>query len=92
MFEQIATRDGAGGRERWSMGEAVIIVIPKPGKDPSLCSFYWPISLLNVDVKILAKVLANRLNTVITHLSTLTKRDLCQAGALTQTSGDSLPI
>lgn len=51
-----------------SMGEAVIIVIPKPGKDSSLCPSYRPISLLNVDAKILAKILANRLNMVITAL------------------------
>lgn len=51
-----------------SMSRAVIIVIPKPGKDPDLCSSYRPISLLNVDAKILAKVLATRLNTVILSL------------------------
>lgn len=47
-----------------SMSDAVIVVISKPGKDPTLYSSYRPISLLNVD----AKILANRLNTVITAL------------------------
>lgn len=50
------------------MGEVVIVVIAKPGKDPFLCSTYLPISLLNVDAKLLAKILANRLNTVINAL------------------------
>lgn len=52
----------------YSLSEAVIVVIPKPGKDSSLCSSYRPISLINVDAKLLAKVLAMRLNTVITAL------------------------
>lgn len=47
-----------------SMQEAQIIVLPKPGKDPHYPESYSPISLLQVDIKILAKILASRLNTV----------------------------
>lgn len=36
-------------------------MIPKEGKDSTAPPSYHPISLLNVDIKILAKILANRL-------------------------------
>lgn len=51
-----------------SMREAFIVLIPKPGKDPALPESYRPISLLQLDIKILAKVLALRLNKVILNL------------------------
>lgn len=75
-----------------SMEVVVIVVIPKAGKDRSLCSSYHPISLLNVYAKILAKISANRLtDTVITALVHPTKQDLCRAEAQISTLGDSSP-
>lgn len=51
-----------------SMGEATIVLIPKPGKDLGHPESYRPISLLQADIKILAKILAMRLNQVILNL------------------------
>lgn len=48
-----------------SMREAIIVLILKPGKDPGYPETYRPISLLQVDFKILAKILALRFNQVI---------------------------
>lgn len=50
------------------MDEVIIVLIPKPGKDLQECASYRPNSLLNVDAKILAKILASRLSTVINTL------------------------
>lgn len=44
---------------------AFISVIPKPDKDPTLVENYRPISLINNDLKILTKILANRINSFI---------------------------
>lgn len=53
------------GRLRPSMYSATVVLILKPAKDPADCASYWPISLLNIEYKILAKILAKRLNAVI---------------------------
>ncbi|XP_041429991.1 protein max isoform X1 [Xenopus laevis] len=47
---------------------ATVVLILKEGKPPENCGSYRPISLLNSDIKILAKILANRLKLVIEQL------------------------
>lgn len=47
---------------------ALISLIPKPDKDTMHCSSYCPISLLNVDIKLLAKTLASRFSPYFTTI------------------------
>lgn len=47
---------------------ANISVIPKAGKDSTICSNYRPIALLNADTKLYAKVLASRLKNLLPDL------------------------
>uniref|UniRef100_A0A3B3YI25 Reverse transcriptase domain-containing protein n=1 Tax=Poecilia mexicana TaxID=48701 RepID=A0A3B3YI25_9TELE len=48
-----------------SLREANISLILKKGKAPEDCASYRPISLLNVDLKLLSKILARRLECVL---------------------------
>lgn len=62
LFSEFADTDSLLG----SMEEAIIVLIPKPGKNSQEGASYGPISLLNVDVKVLAKILDTHLSVIST--------------------------
>jgi len=47
------------------MNTAYISLIPKSNKDHTQCSNYRPISLINVDLKIIIKAVTGRLESVM---------------------------
>lgn len=47
---------------------ASISVIPKPGKDSLLCTDYRSISLLNYDLKLFTKILAERMGSILQRI------------------------
>ena len=61
-----------------SFYKATIIRIPKPDKDNTKKESYRPISLMNIDAKVLNKVLANRIQQHIKKLIHMIKLGLFQ--------------
>jgi len=50
------------------MNTAMIAVLPKPNKETMTCGNYRPLSILNAEIKILAHILASRIEP---HIATL---------------------
>ena len=64
-----------------SFSEATITLIPKPDKDNTKEN-YRPVSLMNIDVKVLSRILANRIQQ---HIKKLTHHD--QVGFIPEMQG-----
>ena len=52
----------------WDFNKATLILIPKPNGDPQDFKNWRPISLLNCDRKIFSKIIANRLQSTLSHI------------------------
>ena len=74
LFEKIQN----DGKVQKSFYEASMILNPKPDKDTTKKANIRPISLMNIDAKILNKILANRIQQYIKKIYNMTKGDSSQ--------------
>ena len=65
LFFRTVTEIKGNGHISAHMNTATIKLLLKPDKDPMLPSSYWPLSLINTDIKIISKALGSRLETII---------------------------
>lgn len=65
LFLRMVTDIKSNGRITPNMNTAAIKLLLKPDKDPALPSSYRPLSLINTDIKIIAKALATRPEKII---------------------------
>ena len=74
LFQNTAER----GTLPYAFFKATITLIPKPDKDVTKKENYRPISLINIDAKILNRILANRIQQHIKGSYTMIKWGLSQ--------------
>ena len=65
LFQRVVTEITKTSRLPNHMNSAIISLLLKPNKDPTIPSSYRPISLINVDLKLITKTLSHRLEKVI---------------------------